>query len=600
MKHRFFAAVFTLLTLSISAQNKDIQSIWNSGTSNSGQLKKLNDLKVKAKKLTRFDTYATTWIRFQETPTGENESNLKLQVRSFETETPSDTLAIDTLYPGLIKNYRKVADTKWPLFVFSTEPFPVITIDETNEVLKSEEQKGQFVPAKAIAESAEKKIRFLLVVMQIKIRRSVNMEILGELDEFNQLWQSLNYQQQDKLVNQNYWQFKEELRRCYEHKYANKSWDCTCSTNSIHFPEIPTCRPKEIYLNPSVKEKDAPTLLLERLTDGDLSAVQEAKDKGYGTWGFVKDKLIPQLIFWHLATLDRKMIELVNKGKLGKKSSLNDQMRLSLVYLWEQGEATDGNRYERGIGLNDTMISDIQEFYHCALGVETVSANPASKKASNKPTKLETLSENTNDQSGMKTPVIKPASGSYSAKEIKGRSERVINKKNAEGMFDLAAIAPDMRDFLQDQADLHDDAFGKTCVDVIPLNKKVLEISLKGCGLKSQGVFPIMETETSATSDFYNVCGNSVFTTILEPFQKKFGGKLKITIIGTADTLTYAHNDKLAEKRAKGIKKHLGANLLNAIGGENGITIETKLNDTERRVIIRIELEYPEPSPAIK
>ncbi len=314
------------------------------------------------------------------------------------------------------------------------------------------------------------------------------------------------------------------------------------------------------------------------------------------TWGNVQNSIPSEIIFWWCVELG-----------ITKPS---DQMKINFKKLWSEGR----NDYNLAIGLDSATVANLEDYFVCRLGIKSVSitettirpamieeANLVSPQKTSQ--KKEILKNTVPRKEGVvttpsntyKKPLPSPVSDLKKPTNVQSTEEilKIISTTKPEGGFDLEGTAPVMQAKLQRTLDLHKKLKG--CVDVIPVDINTMEIKVTGCGLANKGLFDIMETSNVVTQDFYDVCGNLVYIDILKPFKEEFGGQLRVSVIGTADTLVCrtCNNDTLAYQRALGVVNYMAPELITAIGGKDKVIIIPRTNDLERKVIIRIELIYP-------
>jgi len=574
---------------SIMAQNPELIKVWASRTSSEerkspgtafekAQLLK-KGLEKKKKSLSLIDEFAYWAMAFEastEKAKVANEAEIVLKLRQFEVLTFSMSVQMDTLYPGILGWYQNF-DAKWSRFRFNTEPVQPIGFADMAESAREESEPTDAVEA----------IRFHTVNVQKELFLSKNLVISKDYERMMRIYWSLEDSVRSIVDRQGYPSFWKEQLACFANKSANKAWACECGfkKNPV-FESEKGCIGKNINLNRTVALQDPKTSILVRLVDGNLKATREATDAMLTTWGNVQNSIPSQIIFWWCVELG------VTKP--------SDQMRINFRKLWAEGR----NDYNLAIGLDSATVANLEDYFVCRLGIKSVSIiettiRPAMIEEANlvSPQKTSQKKEILKNTVPRKEGVVTTHSDTYKKQISVPSTEKAlvaIGTTKPEGGFDLEAIAPKLKELLQDNLDLHDGLKG--CVDAIPMGENRIRIILTGCGVESKGIFNIAETENPIAQDFYNVCGNLTYVSILRPFVEKFNGTLGVTVTGTADTLkcVTCNNDTLAKQRAENVKKHLGSKLLDAIGGEDNVRIFHITNDLERRVYIDIDLIYPE------
>lgn len=559
MKKVLIITCLATMSLVLSAQDSRMRTLW--ADKGSPEEKVIALKKVKAGKLTSIpDRLAYQAIA---SVGQKNQDGLLVGIRNLEAFTPTMRKTVDTLYPGLINWYGKAAADK-NLFQFTGEINPPITLREVEEEHSD--------PLQSL-----ETIRFLTLEIQKELIESNNMIIGKDWERITNIYSSLTESQKQQLADAGYPEFWAQQQECYHHKYQNRSWDCACGQKEQEFSTLTACSPKVLTLNDKAPRLDAGTLVLMRLTQGDLSALATANELKLTSYSEAKNSLVGELVWLHSVSVNRP--------------TLNSSMSINLVDMWDAAEAAGNNDYNKNIGLDRETVLGLQQYYQCILGVKTITP----KVIKNPVVSSDSQSLATPQPSVIRSSNSETATKSLHAQAAQAKVITTLSTQKANGLMDLEKIAPELQAELQESLDLHDGLSG--CVEVVPVNKTTLEIKVTGCGIASKGIFRIMETENPVTEDFYNVCGNLVFKNVIEPFQKKFGGDLNLTIIGTADTLTCVTCDNyvLAKNRANGVVKHLGPKLLTAATSNNRkVNLLAVTEELERKVVIRIELVYPQ------
>ncbi len=588
----FIVAAVVMYGTAVLAQNAQLIKAYRSGKSALDQATEIEG-KFKPRSLTPMDHLAQEKILYQANP--KRVTEIKGDVRESEALTPSMITAMDSTYPDpkLSEWYPEIAAQQgWDsVFRFTAEPFPAIGF----EYLTDKAYREYAEPNAEQKKDAEQMLRYLTIRVQQDLWKSDYVylqEIPRLLEERNNLWLLLPESLKDYIRDdRKYCEFWRQQEQCYLHKFRSH-WDCSCPEKAGDIPDTSTCGTvKDVIRDKDQRDLDAPTQIWIRINYGDLTAVQDALNLGYGTWGNVRDHLIPQAIFFDLATRNRQMITLVRKTKTqrNKNDLLNDQMKLSLVKLYRQSKALGDSKYYDRIGLTDSMVMELQDYYRCILHVETI--DDTVPKLAERDTKSQA------DGGIKRKDPLKPNSTVPNANQAKEKEKgstttTIIRRLPANAKLDLKKISPILQDELQDELDLHDALHA--CVQVEAIDDSTLEIKVSGCGLQSKGIFKVLETDNPITADFYDVCGNKVYLEVIKPFKEKFGGSLKVKIIGTADTLgcITCNNDTLAQRRANGVADHLGPKMVEAVGGRKAIDTEGRTNDLERKAVIQVQLLY--------
>lgn len=559
MKKVFIIACLATMSLVLNAQDSRMRTLW--ADKGSPEEKVIALKKVKVGKLVSIpDRLAYQAIA---SVGQKNQDGLLVGIRNLEAFTPSMRKSVDTLYPGLINWYAKAAADK-NLFAFTAEISPPLTLKEIEE--------EHYDPLQSL-----ETIRFITLAIHKKLIESNNMIIGKDWERITNIYSSLTESQKQQLIDAGYPAFWAQQQECYHHKYRNRSWDCECGQKELEFSALTTCTPKVLALNDKAPRLDAGTLVLIRLTQGDLSALASANELKLTSYSEAKNSLVGELVWLHSVSVNRP--------------TLNSSTTVNLVDMWDAAEAAGNNDYNKNVGLDRETVLGLQQYYQCILGVKTITPkvikNPVVSSDSQS---LATPRPSLVHSSASETPAKSLHAQAAQAKVI-----TTLGTQKANGLMDLEKIAPELQAELQESLDLHDGLSG--CVQVVPVNKTTLEIKVTGCGIASKGIFRIMETENPITADFYNVCGNLVFTRVVEPFQIKFGGDLKLTIMGTADTLACVtcNNYNLAKERGNNVLKHLGPKLLAAATThDRKVTVIAVTDELERKAVIRIELVYPQ------
>ena len=496
-------------------------------------------------------------------------------VRNLEGFTPSMIIDMDTCYPKSVNLYTKQAGTK-PLYRFTIEPTRKIGFAELATL--SEKEPTNIMDA----------IYWETAKIQQELIQSIDLIIEPRFQRLSKLYASLDSAQAEQVKSEHYIEFWNQQKELYYHKYTNQVWACTCGSPKKDFPSIPSnCTvPKVIDLTIDGVKIDNETKTLAALEGGDLSVLTTI------SYSAAKKNIVSELIWLYGAGL-------------GSYPTLKSQP-ITLVNLWNEGEAKNSNEYNTRLGFDSAKVARIQEHYECVLGLPSIqpktyeSGNAALiKNTDSLVTDTKQKVAAIEDSLAKVTPpdtttVVKEEEHVLPRKPVKGRTETIITKKKPISMAEMQSIAAELQPELQKILDLHDALGG--CVQTEAVDATTLEIKVTGCGLNNKGLFAIGETENVIAADFYDVCGNLVYVDVIKPFQDKFGGALQLTVTGTADSIrcVSCSNDTIAQKRANGVVAHLGPKLLEA-ATKNGRTVKTLVltDQPERKVVIRIELIYP-------
>ncbi len=554
---------------SIMAQNPELIKVWASRTSSEerkspgtafekAQLLK-KGLEKKKKSLSLIDEFAYRAMAFEastEKAKVANEAEIVLKLRQFEVLTFSMSVQMDTLYPGILGWYQNF-DAKWSRFRFNTEPVQPIGFADMAESAREESEPTDAVEA----------IRFHTVNIQKELFLSKNLVISKDYERMMRIYWSLEDSVRSIVDRQGYPSFWKEQLACFANKSANKAWACECGfkKNPV-FESEKGCIGKNISLNRTVALQDPKTSILVRLVDGNLKATREATDAMLTTWGNVQNSIPSQIIFWWCVELG------VTKP--------SDQMRISFRKLWAEGR----NDYNLAIGLDSATVAGLEDYLVCRLGIKAVSVSETSIR----PIMVTEESSTAPQNAAVSEKKDISLAGNTSQKNA-GTATRTAAPRKPLPKYDIAkirdAVDANVQQELENREGLH------ACAETKVINDSTIELELHGCG-NGKGTFAVMQVETPLAGDFFNYCSN-VLADQLESFKNQLGGSYHVTVIGTADKLSYSKNQYLADQRAEFVKKNLGKKVLQGVGGIENISTEGLIDQEERKVILRVVLNNP-------
>lgn len=557
MKKTILTGISFLFISVLSAQDVKLREIWKSPESH--DTKKVSIEKLKLKKPSLPDQLAMQALFYN---AGQrNSDQVNVFINKMEAFTPSIRLQVDTFFPGLIGWYENVAkQNSKSIFKFTNEPVPSIGIAD----LESE----QSVPS-----SAQEQFRYYCVAIQKQLLLSENLLVGDSYEKLSKIWRSLNQNQKQNLVDQGYIDFLEQQKTSYSEKYRTKN--CTCAPKKYKFQNFIDCStPKNLALTNGLDKLNEPTLILISLDKGDLSVIPQAIKLRLGVWGEVNKDIVYELVFWHLVALG--------------ETKFNSQMQLNLVHLWNEGEQFHRNGYNKRLGLDSAKVKNLEDYYRCAVGAKTVSVTQKEIDAAfaEKNVTYDTIISN---ETQKRLSDVSSEINSLPV-SIKG-SEKSFSAKYPlpPAKYDIAklrdAVDENVQQELENREGLH------ACAETRAVNDTTLELELHGCG-EGKGTFAIMQVETPLAGDFFNYCSN-VLADQLESFKESLGGTYEVTVIGTADKLSYSQNQYLADSRAEFVKKNLGKKVISGVGGIENIKTEGLTDQDERKVILRVILFNP-------
>lgn len=558
MKKNILTGFLILFIGVLSAQDQKLREIWKSPESH--DTKKAAIEKLKLKKPSFPDQLAIQALFYNAGQRNGDEINIF--INKMEAFTPSIRLQIDTFFPGLMSWYENVAKQKGKsVFKFTTEPGPPIGIvDLENE---------QSVPS-----SAKEQFRYYSVKIQKELLNSGNLVIGNYYENLSRIWRSLNEDQKQELTKDGYINFLEQQKNCYSEKYRVQN--CTCAPKKYKFQNFIDCSiPKNLGLTNGLDKLNEATLILIALDKGDLSVIPQALKLRLGVWGEVNKDIVYELVFWHLVALG--------------ETKFNSQMQLNLVHLWNEGEQFHRNGYNKRLGLDSAKIKNLEDYYSCALGVKTLSVTQKETDAAfaEKNVTYDTiLSNETQEILSSSSEKVNNASSPKQSTIPSITPTKVVVKYSLPEKYDIIslrdAVNTNVQSELVNRENLH------ACAETRAVNDTTLELELHGCG-EGKGTFAIMQVETPLAGDFFNYCSN-VLADQLESFKESLGGTYEVTVIGTADKLSYSKNQFLADQRAEFVKKNLGRKVITGVGGVENIKTIGLTDQDERKVILRVIL----------
>lgn len=552
----------------VMAQNQELMQIWNSRTSSEERkspgtaFEKAQSLKrtleKKKRGLSLIDEFAYRAMAFEastEKAKVANEAEIVLKLRQFEALTFSMSVQMDTLYPGILGWYQNF-DAKWSRFRFNTEPVQPIGFADMAE------SAGESEPTDAV-----EAIRFHTANIQRELFQSKNLVISKDYERMMRIYWSLEDSVRSIVDRQGYPSFWKEQLACFANKSANKAWACECGfkKNPV-FESEKGCIGKNISLHRTVALQDPKTSILVRLVDGNLKATREATDAMLTTWGNVQNSIPSQIIFWWCVELG------VTKP--------SDQMRINFRKLWAEGR----NDYNLAIGLDSATVAGLEDYLVCRLGIKAVSVSETSIR----PVMVTEESSTVLQNATISEKKDVPPTGKTSQKNA-GTATRTAAPRKPLPKYDIAklreAVDADVQQELENREGLH------ACAETRTVNDTTIELELHGCG-SAEGTFEVMQVETPLAGGFFNYCSN-ILSGQLKSFREQLGGTYQVTVVGTADRLTYAKNQELADQRAEFVKKNLGKKMIADIGGLEHVLTVGLIDQDERKVILRVVLINP-------
>ncbi len=422
---------------------------------------------------------------------------IKNSIWKWEALLPSQKTSIEKTFPGITAWYQNLAsERKITVFAFTQDITPNISFEDLKD-------------AGSLPTTTIDQIRYYTLRVQQELFNSENVRIEDFVSRNIRLYQSLNHSDQDSLTLWGYQKLWNEQADCYEHKQQSKT--CTCGGKLSQLLKLDSCGSKQLDLGNS-KDFDESTQILSALTSGDLSYIKTAKQKQLDIWGNVNSTIQKELVFLHLATL--------GETKIPDGSSVN------LLFLWKKAEQTNSNEYLKRIGLSEDTIEAIQAYYSCILKAREVSkAKHRNEKSEEQATVIE---------EEVKQPVKVAQRTSYTAKNLD------------------KAVTENLYLELRDREDLEG-----TCLKTNIVNDSTYELILDGCTDSSRQVFPIGKYEVPAIATFFNYCSNKIARE-LSYIPTNLVGGYDLLVTGTADSIPFADNKKLATDRGQYIADRLG------------------------------------------